>query len=47
MKVDVSELLGAETNVYAKVGDCYLVAKVSARTDINMGDEIELGAEMN
>jgi multiple sugar transport system ATP-binding protein len=47
LKVDVSELLGAETNVYAKVGDCDLVAKVSARTDINMGDDIELAFDMN
>lgn len=47
LKVDVSELLGAETNVYAKVGDCDLVAKVSARADINMGDVIEVAFDMN
>lgn len=47
LKVDVSELLGAETNIYLKVGDEDLVAKVNARTDIHIGDDIELAFDMN
>jgi len=47
LKVEVSELLGAETNVYAKIGDKEIVARVSARDDIKMGDELELAFDMN
>jgi multiple sugar transport system ATP-binding protein len=45
--VDVAELLGAETNVHAKIGDATIVAKVNARTDINIGDTLELAFDMN
>ena len=47
MVVDVAELLGAETNIHAKVGDADIVAKVNARTDVNIGDNIELAFDMN
>jgi len=43
LKVDVAELLGAETNIYAIMSGQNLVAKVAARVDIHMGDEIVLG----
>ena len=46
-KVDVAELLGSETNIFAKVGNHDVIAKVDARTDINIGDEITLGFDMN
>ena len=46
-KVDVAELLGSETHVHAKVGDSDFVAKVSARADIKIGDDIELAFDMN
>ncbi|MFW5892644.1 MAG: ABC transporter ATP-binding protein [Bacillota bacterium] len=47
LKVEVSELLGAETNIYAKIGDKEIVARVTARDDIKMGDELELAFDMN
>ncbi len=46
-KVDVAELLGAETNIYAKVGKHDITARVDARTDIGIGDTIELTFDMN
>lgn len=47
LKVDVAELLGAETHIHAMIGDHTLTAKVSARTDINIGDEVELAFDMH
>jgi len=47
MVVDVAELLGAETNVYAEIGGTAITAKVTARTDINIGDEIELAFDLS
>jgi multiple sugar transport system ATP-binding protein len=47
LKVDVAELLGAETNIYAKLGNADLVAKVDARADIHIGDELEVAFDMN
>ncbi len=47
LKVDVAELLGSETHIHTKVGEQDLIAKVSARTDIKIGDEIELAFDMN
>ncbi len=46
-KVDVAELLGSETNIFAKVGKHDVIAKVDARTDIHIGDDITLGFDMN
>lgn len=45
--VDVAELLGAETNIHAQIGPATIVAKVNARTDINIGDTLELAFDMN
>ncbi|AIO18705.1 sn-glycerol-3-phosphate import ATP-binding protein UgpC [Candidatus Izimaplasma bacterium HR1] len=47
LTVDVAELLGAETNIHARVGNHTLTAKVSARTDIHIGDEIMLAFDMH
>lgn len=47
LKVDVSELLGAETLINAVMNGQNLVAKVNARTDIHMGDDIEVAFDMN
>ncbi len=47
MTVDVAELLGAETNIYANIGETAITAKVNARTDIHIGDEIELAFDLS
>jgi len=47
MGVDVAELLGADSNIHAKIGPVDIVAKVPARTDIHIGDTIELAFDMN
>jgi len=46
LKVDVAELLGAETLIYAKIHGQNLIARVDARTDIHMGDDIVLALDM-
>ena len=46
LKVDVSELLGAETNIYAYMNGQRLVAKVEARIDLHMNDDVELAFNM-
>ena len=46
LTVDVSELLGAETNIHISVGKNSIVSKVDARADIHIGDEIVLGFNM-
>lgn len=46
-KVDVAELLGAETNIYARVGKNDVVARVNARGDIKIHDTIKLAFDMN
>ncbi len=46
-KVDVAELLGAETNIYARVGNNDVVARVDARADIKIKDTIQLAFDMN
>jgi multiple sugar transport system ATP-binding protein len=47
LKVDVAELLGAETNIYATLGGADMVAKVDARADIHIGDDLEVAFDMN
>src|SRR5690554_1309678 len=47
VKVDVAELLGAETLIYSDINTQPFVAKVSGRADVNMGDELELAFDMN
>lgn len=44
--VDVAELLGSETNVHITIGSHSIVAKVSARADLNIGDKVELSINM-
>jgi multiple sugar transport system ATP-binding protein len=46
-KIDVAELLGAETLIYTTVNTQPIVARVNARADVHMGDEIELAFDMN
>jgi multiple sugar transport system ATP-binding protein len=46
LKVDVAELLGAETNIHLVLGDHTLTAKVSARDDLHIGDEIQLAFDL-
>jgi len=46
LKVDVAELLGAETNIYAKIGSSDIVAKVNARDDLHIGDDVELAFDL-
>ena len=45
-KVDVAELLGAETLINAVLNGQNMVARVGARVDIHMGDDIELAMNM-
>ncbi len=47
LTVDVSELLGSETLIYVTMSGQPLVAKVNARVDVHMRDEIELTFDMN
>lgn len=47
LKVDISELLGAETLIYARVINQPIVARVKARVDIHTNDEVELAFDMN
>lgn len=47
LDVDVSELLGAQTNIHANIGDSRITAAVDARYDIRIGDTIELALDMN
>lgn len=47
MKVDVAELLGAETLIYTAINTQPLVARVDARVDVHMNDDIELAFDMN
>jgi multiple sugar transport system ATP-binding protein len=47
VKVDVAELLGAETIIYSDLLGQNLVSKVGARIDIHMGSDIELALDMN
>ncbi len=44
--VDVAELLGAETNIHITIGSHNIIAKVGARSDLHIGDEIELAINM-
>ena len=45
--VVVSELLGAETMLYSKVGDTEFIARVDARDFHNPGENVDLGFNMN
>lgn len=45
--VDVAELLGAETNIYTLVHESNICASVDARTNIHIGDKLQLTFDMN
>ncbi len=47
LTVDVAELLGAETNIYATVDGCPVIASVLARNDLKIGSEVTLALDMN
>jgi multiple sugar transport system ATP-binding protein len=52
IKVDVAELLGAETNIYTNINGpdkdkSNVIAKVNARTNIHIGDTIKLAFDLN
>ncbi len=47
LRVDVAELLGAETNIYAEISGQNVVAKVDARVDLRMDDSVVLAFNMN
>ena len=44
--VDVAELLGAETNIYATVGNDSIIASVPARDDLKVGSKVKLAFDM-
>ena len=46
-KVDVSELLGAETMVYSSVGGQDFVARLDSRSHFQPGEKIDLAIDMN
>lgn len=46
VKIDVSELLGAETLLYAPICGQNITAKVQARVDLHSNDEVELAFNM-
>ncbi|ERJ11553.1 ABC transporter ATP-binding protein [Haloplasma contractile] len=46
-EVEVAELLGSETIIYSNLEGQSVVSKVDARTDIRMGDKVELALKMN
>ena len=46
LPVDVAELLGAETNIYATVGNDSIIASVPARDDLKTGSKVKLAFDM-
>ena len=46
LKVDIAELLGAETNVYATIGNDSIIASIPARDDLHKGSTIDLMFDM-
>ncbi len=45
--VDVAELLGAETNIYATINGSNVCASVNARSDLKIGSKVRLAFDMN
>ena len=45
--IEVSELLGAETNLYFNVGTSPVIAAVEAVSNIKVGDKVKLALDMN
>ncbi|OIJ11407.1 sugar ABC transporter ATP-binding protein [Anaerobacillus alkalilacustris] len=46
-KIEVAELMGAETFLYSKVSEQDFIARVDSRTDIKNGQSIDLAFDMN
>ncbi|UOE95463.1 sn-glycerol-3-phosphate ABC transporter ATP-binding protein UgpC [Alkalihalobacillus sp. LMS39] len=46
-KIDVAELLGAETMLYTTLEGQDIIARVDSRTDVKNGDTIDLALDMN
>ncbi|MDG5786380.1 sn-glycerol-3-phosphate ABC transporter ATP-binding protein UgpC [Evansella sp. AB-P1] len=46
-KIEVSELMGAETFLYSKVGGQDFIARVDSRTDIGAGSSLTMAIDMN
>ncbi|OIJ11897.1 sugar ABC transporter ATP-binding protein [Anaerobacillus arseniciselenatis] len=46
-KIDVAELMGAESYLYSKVNNQDFVARVDSRTDVQNGQDIQLAFDMN
>ncbi|RIW30911.1 sn-glycerol-3-phosphate ABC transporter ATP-binding protein UgpC [Bacillus salacetis] len=46
-KIEVSELTGAETMLYSRLGDQDFVARVDSRSDVQAGETIDLAFDMN
>ncbi len=47
LKVDVAELLGAETNIYTDINGYSVCASVDARADLRIGDDVKLALDMD
>ncbi len=47
VKVEMSELLGAETNIYASIDGDQIIGAVSSRDDLEVGDEVKLVFDLN
>ncbi|QED48027.1 ABC transporter ATP-binding protein [Cytobacillus dafuensis] len=47
VKVDVAELMGAETMVYSQISDQDFVARVDANTEVKPGQQLTLALDMN
>ncbi|MBR7797058.1 MAG: ABC transporter ATP-binding protein [Bacillota bacterium] len=45
--IEVADLMGAETYLYSKIGEQDFIARIDSRTDINVGENIELAFDMN
>jgi multiple sugar transport system ATP-binding protein len=46
-KVDVTELMGNEINLYLLAGQDNIVARVDPRTDFRMGDKVQVAFDMD
>ena len=46
LTVDVAELLGAETNIYATIGKDSIIASVPCRDDLKKGSHVKLAFNM-
>ncbi|WP_018662289.1 ABC transporter ATP-binding protein [Heyndrickxia acidiproducens] len=46
-RIEVSELTGAETMLYAKINGQEFISRIDSRTVVHPGDEITLGLDMN